>query len=173
MEEKEKTDQEYTLVNDLDQDFKYEISKQPGGENIRYCFACGTCTASCPVRAIDAKYNPRKIIRMCLLGMKERVLSSDFIWLCSNCYTCHERCPQDVGITEVMNVLKNMAVREGHLNSSIAKQVQQIAKSGRLFEIDDFDNSRREKLGLPPIRNGTDEVKKIFEITGAGKEFEE
>jgi heterodisulfide reductase subunit C len=171
--EDEKTDQDYTLVNELNRDFKYEISKQPGGENIRYCFACGTCTASCPVRAIDAKYNPRKIIRMCLLGMKDRVLASDFIWLCSNCYTCHERCPQDVGITEVMNVLKNMAVKEGHLNSTILRQVRQIASKGRLFDIDEFDNARRKKLGLPPLRNGCDEVKKIFEITGADKSVEE
>jgi heterodisulfide reductase subunit C len=171
--EDEKTDQDYTLVNELNRDFKYEISKQPGGENIRYCFACGTCTASCPVRAIDAKYNPRKIIRMCLLGMKDRVLASDFIWLCSNCYTCHERCPQDVGITEVMNVLKNMAVKEGHLNSTILRQVRQIAAKGRLFDIDEFDNARRKKLGLPPLKNGCDEVKKIFEITGADKSVEE
>jgi len=171
--ENEKTDQDYTLVNELNQDFKYDVSKQPGGENIKYCFACGTCTASCPVRAIDAKYNPRKIIRMCLLGMKERVLASDFIWLCSNCYTCQERCPQDVGITEVMNVLKNMAVREGHLNPTILRQVRQIASKGRLFDVDEFDNARRKKMGLPPLKDGCEEVRRIFELTGADRYVEE
>ena len=84
-------------VADLDPNFKYEVAREPGGENIRYCFACGTCTASCPVRAVDEKYNPRKIIRMVLLGMKEEVLKSDFIWLCSTCYTCHERCTRTCG----------------------------------------------------------------------------
>ncbi len=173
MVEEKTADQEYTLVNDLDQSFKYEIAKQPGGENIKYCFACGSCTASCPIRAIDSKYNPRKIIRMSLLGMKDRVLASDFVWLCSNCYTCSERCPQDVGITEVMNVLKNMAVREGYRNPAILRQVRQIAEKGRLFDVDDFDNARRRRLGLPAISNGADEVKKIFEITGANKFVEE
>ena len=58
---------------DLDPNFKFEIAKQPGGENIRYCFACGTCTAICPVCAVDDRYDPRKTSRMALLGMRNEV----------------------------------------------------------------------------------------------------
>ena len=49
---------------DLDPNFKFEVSKELGGAHLTRSFACGTCTAGCPVREIDEKYNPRKIIRM-------------------------------------------------------------------------------------------------------------
>jgi signal transduction histidine kinase/heterodisulfide reductase subunit C len=161
--------EEYILLSDLDTGFKDEISREPGGENIKHCFSCGTCVAACPVRWINEKYNPRKIIRMALLGMRKQVLESEFIWLCSTCYTCHERCPQEVRITEIMNVLKNMASREGYAHPAYIRQASAILGLGRLYEIDDFDNRRRERLGLPRMSTDPGEMEKIFEITGMDK----
>ncbi|MDI6815494.1 MAG: 4Fe-4S dicluster domain-containing protein, partial [Dehalococcoidales bacterium] len=96
----------------LDFKFREEIASQPGGENIKRCFACGTCSASCPITEIDDRFNPRKIIRMALLGMKQEVISSDFIWLCSVCHLCYERCPQDVRFTSIIHAIRNIAIRE-------------------------------------------------------------
>ena len=98
--------------SELDPDFWKEVAAELGGREISRCFSCGTCTAGCPVREIEDRYNPRKIIRMVLLGMRDEVLSSDFIWLCSTCYTCYDRCPQDVHLTDIMTALKNIAMRE-------------------------------------------------------------
>lgn len=92
--------------------FSREISQIPGGEDIRKCFACGTCTISCPIFEINSDYNPRKIIRMALLGMREELLKSEIIWSCVNCYTCYERCPQNVKFTAVINAIRNLAVKE-------------------------------------------------------------
>ncbi|MFH1422399.1 MAG: 4Fe-4S dicluster domain-containing protein, partial [Planctomycetota bacterium] len=135
----------------LDPNFKHEIAKLPGGENLKLCFTCGTCTASCPVREVDERYNPRKIIRMMILGMKDKVLKSDFMWLCTACYSCQERCPQDVKITDLMVALKNYAVQHGHVHPGIAAQAEPIMKDGRIYPIEDFDNKKREKQGLPPV----------------------
>ncbi len=151
----------------LDPCFKDEIANEPGGERIRRCFACGTCTASCPVRVITDRYSPRRIIHMALLGMKEEVLSSDFIWLCSACYTCHERCPQDVRITELINAIKNIAVREGHVPPAFRAQVDLLRDHGRLIEIGDYDNERRAELGLPAIQEQPAEIVKLLEVSGA------
>ncbi len=153
-------------VKKLDPKFKFEVMEQPGGENITRCFACGTCTAGCPVREIDERYNPRKIIHMVLLGMKEEVLKSDFIWLCSACYTCHERCPQDVRITDLMTALKNLAVKYGYIHPSFVAQVDALKTHGGLYEIADFDNKKRTKLGLPEIKRNPEEMTRIFERTG-------
>jgi heterodisulfide reductase subunit C len=161
--------EKYVLLSDLDTNFKNEISHESGGENIKHCFSCGTCVAACPVRWINDKYNPRKIIRMALLGMRKQVLESDFIWFCSTCYTCHERCPQEVQITQVMNVLKNIASREGYAHPAYIRQADTIRSLGRLYEIDQFDNRKRERLGLPSISTDPGEMSQIYEITGMDK----
>ena len=153
-------------VRELDPEFKFEIARMPGAENVMACFACGTCTAGCPVRTINEEYNPRRIIRMALLGMRERVLRSEFIWLCSACYTCDERCPQDVRIADVMTVLKNIAAKDGYIPNAYALQVRLLGEQGRLYEIDEFDNRRRERLGLPALRNDSDEIMEILRMTG-------
>ena len=162
----QETSQEFVEVSQLDSKFRDEIIKEPGGGRIAYCFACGTCAASCPVRAVEEKYNPRKIIRMALLGMKKEVLSSDFIWLCSACYSCQERCPQGVKITDIMTVLKNLAIKNGYIHPSLKLQIEPIKKMGRIYEIDEFDNRKREKAGLPPLPSKIAAVEKIFKVTG-------
>lgn len=160
---------------ELDPEFKYEIFKEPGGENFLRCMQCGTCTASCPVKAIDPDYNCRRIIRMALIGDKEKVLRSKFIWMCSTCYSCYERCPQDVKITELMFALKNIAVKHGYIHPSIKVQIDLLEKFGALSEISDFENRMREKYGLPKIKQIPERVKKVLDeveikdIIGSGE----
>jgi len=113
-------------MKELDPHFKYEVTEKPGGENLKACFACGVCTAGCPVSEIDERYNPRKIIRMVILGMRKEVLSADMIWLCSLCYTCYAHCPQNVKFTDIMGVLRDMAVKEGYVNPSFLEQIREI-----------------------------------------------
>ncbi|MEZ4812606.1 MAG: 4Fe-4S dicluster domain-containing protein [Caldisericia bacterium] len=153
--------------------FKNEVSELPGGERVKSCFQCGTCTASCPVRAVDDSYNPRKIIRMVLLGMRKEVLEKEPIWLCTYCYTCQERCPQEVSITDIIFSLKNLASREGFMHPSMVPQVEILSEFGRLYEMTDFDNKKRAKLGLPPLGNKPEAVESVFDSTGLSKEAEE
>ncbi len=154
----------------FDPRFRDEIAAEPGGEHIQRCYSCGTCTASCPVGGVTEEYNPRRIVHMALLGMRQQVLTSKFVWLCSVCYTCYERCPQDVRIPELMNAIRNIAVREGHVPKTFKIQVEKLRGHGRLYEIEDYENERRAEYGLPPIREDADEVRQILDLTGAGKE---
>jgi heterodisulfide reductase subunit C len=154
-------------LEDLDPAFRHEIAAEPGGEMIRFCFQCGTCTASCPVRAVDDHFNPRRIIRMALLGMKNDVLTSSFVWLCSSCYACQERCPQGVKITGIMGALKNIAVRNNLVPAMFAGQVASLKAHGRVYEVGELENEKRAKLGLPQIKEMPDDVRRILEMTGA------
>ncbi len=113
-------------LNELDTRFKYDVANEPGGENIKVCFACGLCTASCPVADIDQRFNPRRIIRMVLLGMREEVLSSDTIWYCIQCYNCQGHCPQNVDFADIMKALRGMAVREGYVAPSFVEKIKEI-----------------------------------------------
>ena len=100
---------------------------------------------------------------MVLLGMRERVLKSDFIWLCSQCYTCYDRCPQGVRLTDIMTALKNIAVREGYIHPAFREQARLLGEHGRLYEVEDFDNKKRDKFGLPPVKKDFDDVVKIID----------
>lgn len=153
-------------IKNLDPNFKYQVAAEAGAEDIRSCFACGTCTATCPVREIEESYNPRKIIRMILLGMREEVLSSEFIWLCSTCHSCEERCPQGVSFAEIITAVKNIAAREGKLHPSYHTQLQLLSKFGRLYELEEFDNKKRVKMGLESLKTKESEVGTLLENEG-------
>jgi heterodisulfide reductase subunit C len=158
-------------TKELDPNFKYEVARELGNDSLTRCFACGTCTAGCPVREIDSKYNPRKIIRMVILGMRKEVLESDFIWLCSTCYTCYDRCPQGVHLTSIMKALRNIAAREGHVHPAFREQARLVGSFGRLYEVEDFDNKKREKMGLPPVKKTFDDVVELVKAPkGEGSE---
>ncbi len=123
--------------SELDPKFKDEVASQPGGEKLKLCYACGVCTAGCPVSEVSDDFDPRKIIRMVLMGMKERVLSSDFIWYCTQCFTCSGHCPQNVKFTDIMRVLRDMAVKEGYVDSSFLQKAK---------ELDRFSQKVRHRL---------------------------
>jgi heterodisulfide reductase subunit C len=123
-------------IEKLDPGFGSEIAAKPGGENIRKCFACGTCTAGCPVFQVESEYNPRRLIRMILLGMREEVLSSKLIWLCSRCYTCTANCPQEVDFSNIMMALRDMAVAGGFADADLGGRLDAISEAANALRAD-------------------------------------
>jgi len=89
-----------------------EICALPGGEGIRLCIQCGTCTASCP-NADKMEHTPSELIAMARAGMKKEVLSSNAMWYCLSCYLCTVRCPRGIKQTGLMHAFECLAVREG------------------------------------------------------------
>jgi heterodisulfide reductase subunit C len=166
------TKDEIIDVSRLDAGFRTEIVSEPGGERFMRCFSCGTCVAGCPVAEMTDQYNPRRIVRMALLGMREKVLTSEFVWLCSACHTCDERCPQDVHIPDLMNAIRNIAVREGHVPTAFRLQADLLRDHGRLYEITNFENERRDTWGLPPVQECAHDVRRILVQSGVVEEEE-
>jgi heterodisulfide reductase subunit C len=144
-------------ASEIDPKFKYEISKMPGGEKLLRCFQCGTCTSDCPVARFSETYRPRQIIRMVQLGLKERVLNSDTLWLCAACFTCTDRCPQDVEVASVIRVLRNLAAEKGTVPLVFKEQACSILASGYAYKIPELRLKKRETQGLPPLPKGNPE----------------
>ena len=125
-------------VNLLDSNFKNEVASRPGGERVKNCFLCGTCTAGCPVSSIDSTYNPRAIMSKILLGMKEEVLSSQEIWQCHQCHTCVAHCPQDVRFADVVRVIRQIMVEEGRADKELPEKIEKLdadLKNRRMEEV--------------------------------------
>ncbi|UCE96378.1 MAG: 4Fe-4S dicluster domain-containing protein [Candidatus Bathyarchaeota archaeon] len=149
-------------------DFIKEVMKMPGGEKILECIQCGSCAGGCPtIFAMD--YSPMQIIKMINLGMKEKVLSSSTIWVCSLCYTCATRCPRNVDFPTLMMSLRNKAIRENLVNNCAKSNFHRyffevINKYGRmhvpelfvkLLDITNFNSLLRNvRLGLRLFKTG-------------------
>jgi CoB--CoM heterodisulfide reductase subunit C len=135
----------------MDPKFKYEISKMPGGEKLMRCFQCGTCTSDCPIARFSDTYRPRQLIHMAQLGLKDRVLQSETLWLCASCFICTDRCPQDVKVADVIRVLRNLAVERGVVPQVFKDQAASTLESGYAYPIPASRLKKMETLGLPPL----------------------
>jgi heterodisulfide reductase subunit C len=157
-------------MGDLDPEFKREISKVPGIEKIKLCFQCGTCTADCPIARFSEIYSPRKIMRMTQLGMKDRLLSSESLWLCAACFTCVDHCPQGVDIAGVVRTLRNMAVKEGVIPDVFRELTDNILKTGYAYRIPELRLKKRVEKGLPPLPEANvEDVAKLFDALDVSK----
>lgn len=90
-----------------------DIVRERSGEDILGCFYCQKCTAGCPT-AYVMDYSPARLLRMIQLGQKDEVLGSSAIWMCVSCETCGTRCPNRIRLAPVMDVLRQMALKEGY-----------------------------------------------------------
>ena len=98
---------------------------------------------------------------MAQLGLKDRVLKSDTLWLCAACFTCTDRCPQDVEVAAVIRVFRNLASESGCVPQVFKDQCGSVLESGYAYKIPDLRIKKRETLGLPPLPKGNPEsVKK-------------
>ena len=117
--------------------FLAEVMATRGGANVLQCYQCGTCSGSCPVLE-DMKHGPRRILYMIQSGMEDEVLSSPDMWRCVSCYSCMNRCPRDIEITDLMADLRRIAMKKGYVDDKEAvfgqAFAETVAQNGRLFE---------------------------------------
>ncbi len=151
------TEQDLVKPSEIRREFKYEVGKTSGGEKLLNCFQCGTCTSDCPIARFSDNYRPRQIIRMTQLGLKSKVLSSDTLWLCASCFTCTDRCPQDVEVASVIRVLRNLAAQEGHVPQVFRELGSSILETGYAYRIPELRLKKREASGLPPLPRSNSE----------------
>ena len=81
-------------------------------QNLSACFQCRKCACGCPLEE-DADVHPDALIRMIQLGLREEVLRSRLVWLCTGCGTCATRCPSGVDLAAVVDHLRGVTVAEG------------------------------------------------------------
>ena len=116
-------------IQELDPLFKEELAREPGCQHLLRCFACGVCTATCPVAEIEPEFSPSRIIRQILYGMKGQLLASPTLWYCARCAQCSFSCPQDVRFLDIVQGLRNLAVREGAVSKLKAARLAEGEKT--------------------------------------------
>jgi heterodisulfide reductase subunit C len=152
------------------------------------CYQCLTCTLGCPLASAMDLY-PHEILKYVQLGAKDTVLKASTLWVCASCEACATRCPQEIEIVKLMDLLRIMAQEGGTvadkgpvLNDVFLKSIRHKGRvhelsfildlkrqTGELLRLDKAEMRlglalfRRGKLKLLPSRiKETEAIQKLF-----------
>jgi heterodisulfide reductase subunit C len=133
--------------------FRRELAEKVEGDLASFCYQCGACVGDCSATTYGEEFNPREIMLKVLYGLGDELITEDSVlWQCTNCYNCHERCPQEVKPVEVIISMKNMLADRGFVPSSAARVIKTFTDTGRTAPVNPAVDKQRAKFGLPPLR---------------------
>lgn len=136
-------------MDDIDKEFTQKFV-DAGIETVDHCFQCGTCGGGCP-SGRRTPYRVRQIVRKCLLGLREEVVSDPALWMCTTCYTCQERCPRSVKIVDIIKMARNEAAKAGYMADAHKATGSFVIKTGHGVPINDKTKALRADIGLPEL----------------------
>lgn len=70
----------------------------PDASSYDSCLACGLCSSGCPASGLYG-IDPRRFIRMAMLGMNEELSNTPWIWTCTMCRRCAYVCPMNIDVS--------------------------------------------------------------------------
>jgi len=92
-------------LHDFHYDFKDMVLDRVPDANLDLCLTCGACTGGCPASSL-MDLDPRKLLRMVLLGLDDEVLKTPWAWVCTMCARCLHVCPMKINIPKLVYNLR-------------------------------------------------------------------
>ena len=157
-----------------DEKLQQAFYRTPHSKAIFRCIQCGTCSGSCPLtNRMD--HAPRELFALIRDGDMTAVLQSNTQWFCLSCYNCMVRCPQEIPVTDLMYVLKQLTLQhlpdlpEPKMPDLYKAFSQEIKKNGKMNETGlmarygwkhPFDMPAKAILAVKLFKRGRLEAKK-------------
>jgi len=106
MEEKKILD-----ISSLRARVKRQVEEAVPDARIDYCLTCGLCASGCPASGIEG-LDPRKFLRLMVLGQDEDLLKTNWIYACTMCQRCKYACPMGIDIGRMVYELRGMRPKD-------------------------------------------------------------
>jgi len=85
--------------------------KKHGGETMKKCFQCSTCTVACELSPKENAF-PRKEMIRAGWGLKDELISDPDIWLCHGCMDCSRQCPRGARPADLLGAIRSYIYRK-------------------------------------------------------------
>ncbi|HUY60236.1 MAG TPA: (Fe-S)-binding protein, partial [Candidatus Dormibacteraeota bacterium] len=102
------------------------------GDSFTRCYQCGTCSVVCPF-AFQGTSLPRQEMLLAQWGLKDELLSSPNLWLCTTCGNCARLCPREVDIPGTIRAARELSVLERPLAPELATAFENTSRHGNPF----------------------------------------
>lgn len=95
------------------------------GVNPLKCMKCGKCSASCPsFNEMDIK--PHQFVTYVINDDVEALANSQSAWKCLSCFACIERCPRNVQPGKIIDIARQMLIRQRGQEGLSADEIPQL-----------------------------------------------
>ncbi len=150
-------------IVDIDEFEHGQFSAWPFSQD--HCVTCGICSSSCPVSGVDG-FDPRKVVRMIGLGLKEKVVDSRWPWICTMCGKCEYVCPMEINIPGIVRSIRGLRDREkvpGILHKGLAAAIKTgnnlgAPKEDFIFIVEDVGEELAEEPGFEDFEVSIDKA---------------
>ncbi|HHO46918.1 MAG TPA: heterodisulfide reductase [Desulfobacteraceae bacterium] len=100
--------------------------KRAGGDTLKKCYQCATCSVVCPLSSDDNPF-PRREMILAGWGLKENLLGDANVMLCHQCGDCTTYCPRGAKPGDVLGAIRAYAYKHFGWPKGLAN----LASSGK------------------------------------------
>ena len=102
-----------------------QVVKEAGGDTLKQCYQCATCSVACPL-STDGSPFPRREMIYAQWGLKDKLVSDPNVFLCHHCGDCTTMCPRGARPGELLSAIRAFVYTSLGWPQSLAKMCTSI-----------------------------------------------
>ncbi len=83
-----------------------QAMKEAGGDTLKQCYQCATCSVACPL-STDGSPFPRREMIYAQWGLKDKLVNDPNVFLCHHCGDCTTMCPRGARPGDVLGAIRS------------------------------------------------------------------